>query len=381
MKHNSKEQLFRSWAQQLHREFEDICWRYKVHLRAPIIEISPSKKVFGSWKADIRTLSISSYLIKNYSWEVTLNVFKHELAHQICSEIFNSKEMSHGESFQHACDIFGLPKPFRKARGDFPKHLASMSEKTTLSTTGKRFLTKVEKLLALAQSANEHEATLAMQKANELIARYNLECLEKGGSSRYTFVIINKKKKRIETYQRRICSLLIDFFHVKVVTSSLYDPQTDQSHKTIELLGTIENVAIAEYCFHFLENQLALLWQNNRHRFTGKTRTEKYSYYLGVLKGFNDKLSEQSLRVNGVKMPAPTPHREGEDIHSLVKVEDKKLAEYVQMRFPRLRKISRHGPRIYPGTYSEGVTSGKTLTLKKGISEKDQNKIKLLLSN
>ncbi len=365
------EKLSRFWSQQLQSEFEEICWQYNIHLRPPVIEINRSKTVFGSWQADTRTLRISSFLIVSYSWAVTLNVFKHEMAHQMCSEIFRSREVAHGEDFQRSCEIIGVPEEFRGAGGDLPEHLYSLSKGTSFTSRGRRFVEKVEKLLALAQSANEHEAALAMQKANELIDKYNVECLETGSTSPYTYLIINKKKKRIETYQRRICAILIEFFHVKVVTSSLYDPLANQSHKTIELLGTVENVAIAEYCYHFLESQLAFLWGQNRYKYTGKVRTEKNSYYMGLLKGFYEKLSRQSS--------SPSLCHESVDIKSLIKVEDKKLEAYTQMRFPRLRKITRQGPKIYRGTYNEGIETGKTLTLAKGISEKDGNRGKMLV--
>ncbi len=373
------EKLSGFWSQQLHSEFEEICWQYNIQLRPPVIEVTRSKSVFGSWQADTRTLRVSSFLITSYSWAVTLNVFKHEIAHQMCSEIFRSREVSHGEDFQKSCEIIGLPKEYRGAGGDLSEHLCSLSKGTSFTSRGRRFIEKVEKLLALAQSANEHEAALAMQKANELIDKYNVECMETGNTLHYTYLIINKKKKRIASYERRICAILIEFFHVKVITSSLYDPLTNQTHKTMELLGTIENVAIAEYCYHFLENQLAFLWQQNRHRYTGKVRTEKYSYYLGLLKGFYRKLSQQNKKSNGGNtLSSPSLSRKSTDLTSLIRVEEKKLETYVHMRFPRLRKIRRRGPKIYRSTYNEGIKTGKTLTLAKGISEEDGNRGKML---
>ncbi len=370
------EKLFAFWAQQLHHEFEDICWQYSIRLQAPIIEISRSNTNYGSWKAGTRTLCISSYLITNYSWAVTQNVFKHEIAHQICSEIFHSRETAHGKDFEKACELLGLPEGYRGAGCDLPEHLSLLTKETVFTSGGRKFITKVEKLLALARSANEHEATLAMQKANELVDKYNLACLAAGNESCYYHVIINNKKKQIPSYQRRICSILIEFFYVKVVTSSLYDPHTDQSHKTIEVFGTQENVTLAEYCYHFLENRLAFLWKQNRHKYTGKVRTERTSYYLGVLNGFHKQLSRRRGVASEKKVnsdPAKIT-----DLKALLRVEDTKLDAYVQMRFPRLRKISRRGLKIYPTTYDEGVESGKALKLSKGISVNDGNRGRLI---
>ena len=67
-------------------------------------------------------------------------------------------------------------------------------------------------------------------------------------------MLIEIGKKQVATYQRHICRILQDFFFVRVVLSETYKPATNEVHKAIELLGTSENVAIAEYCCHFLEN-------------------------------------------------------------------------------------------------------------------------------
>ena len=365
---------FRIWTRQLLHEFQDLTWRYNVALQAPAIEISSSKKRLGSWHSDSRTIKISSHLILHHSWASTLNVLKHEMAHQVCSEIFNSGEVAHGSAFREACSLLGVPHEYRSAAGDLPATLDHLQTETKEITEGRRFLSRVEKLLALAQSANENEASLAMQKANELIEKYNLKIWENNTTCHYRCVIINRKKKRIEGWQRKICLILRDFFFVKTIFTSLYDPLTDNIHKTIELLGAEENVTVAEYCYSFLENQLMTLWNTNRHKFNGSARTEKNSYYLGILAGFYDTLQKQngkcSSRENPVCKNAGTLH---ETLSSLIVAEDHNLNAFISMKHPRLRKISRSGPRIYRNTYDDGVAIGREIVFHKGIHRKDKH--------
>ncbi len=375
---NNIEQFSSLWARQLHTEFSDICWQYNVKLTPPVFEISKTKQQLGSWDAESRTIRISFFLITNHSWAVTLNVLKHEMAHQICAEIFQSREVAHGESFDRACDYLGLPKEYRRASGDLPESLDLIGQGSRPTSEGRRFIDKVEKLLALAQSANENEAALAMQKANELIEKYNIMQMESAQDVSYTYVIINRKKKRIETYQRQICAILRDFFFVKIVTSFLYDPLSNQTHKTIEILGSNENVAIAEYCYHFLENQLSALWSKNKHRYNGKTRTEKNSYYMGLLKGFNGKLRKQKEQSKKARVVAASDNGQSQKMYSLVVSEDERLNDYVEIKFPRLSKISRRGPRIYKSTYDEGIETGKNITLHKGVTQTDGNRGNIL---
>lgn len=281
------------WLNQLFVEYEEICWSYGVTLTPPVFEISDSKKEVGSWDSETRTIRLSRHLITDNSWLVTLQVLKHEMAHQLCAELFETQEKGHGAEFQRGCELLGVEPEYRRANSSLPEFAKNLMKETGISNTGRRFINKVEKLLALARSPNENEATLAMQKANELIEKYNLRFFELGAKREFGYAVINRKRKRIESYQRHICRILQDFFFVNVVTSSLYDPGTDQSHKIIEILGAKENVAIGEYCYFFLENKLFSLWAHNRHRFNGTTRTEKNSYFLGLLAGFYDKLKNQ----------------------------------------------------------------------------------------
>jgi len=81
----------RAWAAELYREHESVGWQYSVDLPRPMIEISQARREWGAWDARSRTLRISAHLIETHSWDITLNVFKHEMAHQIVTDLFNSE--------------------------------------------------------------------------------------------------------------------------------------------------------------------------------------------------------------------------------------------------------------------------------------------------
>ncbi len=349
------------WLNQLLVEYEEICWSYGVELTPPVFEISDSRKEVGSWDSVTRTIRLSRYLIAENSWMVTLQVLKHEMAHQLCSELFGSRERGHGTEFQRGCELLGIEPEYRLAKSSLPELEKKLMKEDDISDKGRRFVNRVEKLLALARSPNENEATLAMQKANELIEKYNLSFLEDGEKRVFGYAVINRKRKRIESYQRHICRILQDFFFVRVVTSSLYDPETDQNYKIIEILGVRENVAIGEYCYFFLENKLFSLWAHNRHKFKGTTRTEKNSYFLGLLAGFYDKLKKQGERTTDGSVRAQA--------EAMVLVSARReIEDYIGSRYPRLQKVSRRTAKIYKSTYSDGVTTGRTITLTKGVA-------------
>lgn len=352
------------WCDQLLSEYDNILWSYNIDLAPPILEISESKREMGSWNSADRTLRLSSDLIVECPWTVVQQVLKHEMAHQICSELMGSGETGHGPDFLKACDLLGVETGFRGPCSTLAELEMCLEGKNTISGSGRKFIDKIEKLLALATSANEHEAALAMEKATELIDKYGVSSFELGRERNFGYILINRKRKRIERYQRAVCRILQEFFSVRVIMSTLYDPFVLDSHKVIELLGTRENVVVAEYCYYFLENKLESLWNHNRHRFRGQARREKNSYFLGLLAGFYKKLEQ------GRKQREKRAEKEhhSEEMERMLVLSKNELDRYVSARFPRLRKARRSGAKVYRNTYSEGVKTGGTITLAKGVS-------------
>ena len=370
----NKTGLFRLWSRQLQREFEYICWSYGLKLAMPLLEISRDKSRYGSWNHQQRTISISSVLIENYTWDIVIQILKHEMAHQVCSEIFGDPSGGHGENFRQACDLLGLAPEFRSAGGDLPQHFAGKTTADRLTVQGRRFIEKIGKLLALARSPNEHEANLAMTKAGELMDRYNLRSLEDDAGQGCGYVIINHKKKRIERYQRQICHILQEFFYVRVVFSSLYDPRLGGEHRIIELLGRWENIEVAEYVYYFLEKKLQSLWQENRRKFSGNARRAKNSYYSGLLDGFFNKLQKQNERLKqGMGRAACTA-----TTSALVVAEDRELGNFVANRYPRLSRRTHRAARIYRDSYDGGLSEGGKIVLNKGVGGKAGNSGRLL---
>ncbi len=358
------------WGRQLLAEFANINWQYGLALKTPVFEITEAEKRCGSWQAGTRIIRISARLITGRSWDITCQILKHEMAHQICSELFFEADAGHGPVFEKACDLLGLPAPFRRASGDLPELAGTGPAENQQTEQGRHFIRRIGKLLALAGSANEHEAAIAMEKASQLMARHNLQQVQEDLHSEFTSLIINGKTKRLERWQHKICAILLRFFYVKVVTASLYDPLQDTHHKTIEIFGRQENVAIAEYCYAFLSGQLASLWQQNRKKASGKGIRARNSYYLGLLQGFHDKLlAQEALTARPRPEKRETDRSADPGMAVLIRAEERELDQFVGMRFPRLRRRSGSGAMIYRDTFEQGRTDGGQIVLHKGVAD------------
>ena len=343
-----------------------------MNLKRPIIEIYDSDTHWGDWDPTFRTMRFSVNLIMGHSWDVVVNILKHEMAHQIVTDIFNSVD-GHGVLFKRACQMIGVPDEFCRAGGDIPRKLTDFRE-DDIDSENTRILEKVRKLLSLAQSNNEHEAFLAMKKANELIEKYNIERIEQNKDSQYVHAVINHRRKRIENYQRYICLILKDYFFVEIVYSYLYDAVNCETYKTIEILGTRENVLIAEYVYYFLLNQLEILWKAHKSKKGNGRAKNKRSYRLGVIKGFRDKLHQMEKKRSYHNLD----NSELQTTSAMICAQDKVLSIFKSKRFPRLTNYRSQTATLHYGTYAAGINDGKQLTIHRGVTENGGFQGKLL---
>lgn len=353
-----EQQLRMAWLQQLRVEYADICFQYRIELQPPVFTLTDSRSCLGSWDTNYRLLSISSFLIRSCPWNITLQVFKHEMAHQICAEIFSRPDGNHGRLFRQACQLIGVPEPFTRARADSASSLQSFTMSDAPRTArGRNVLSKVEKLLALAGSDNEYEAALAMQKAGELLTGHNLSLGMAEDKAAYQHLVLKTERQRMPGYLRGVCALLQDFFFVQVIVASIYDPEKNITLRTIELFGRPENVAVAEHCYYFLRQNLTRLWQNNKHQFSGSRQRARNSYFHGVVSGFRAKLAGSEQGYTHSRPEA------GEHVSALVVAEDQELQRFIANSFPRIRIQRRRTIHVNREAYHQAVATGKTLVL------------------
>ncbi len=349
----------KEWTLQLRREFEEICFHFRVPLKIPFIHIVDLKSRWGSWESQTRTLSIATRLITDYSWSTVLQVFKHEIAHQYVDEIIAIQEDPHGPSFKQACEILGVEKWAQKSEIHSSVLLADLSHPSK-SPEEEALLRRIERLLALSQSTNEHEALAAMNKVSELHEKYKISQLSLESSDEFKTHIIDHKVRRLASFHGSLASILINYFSVHVVFSSLYDKDTQSSHKIIEILGRPESVQLAEYVYWFLYNTLKVLWKQYKERTNVQGVAAKNTYYLGVLKGFDNKMqNSKKERTEQITLAS--------NEKSLVRLEQKRLDDYLKSRHPRLHTARSTRRTCNAKIFQDGVVKGKDLCIHEGL--------------
>jgi len=353
------------WAAQLSREHEALSWRYGVDLTTPTINISSGKSRLGCWNSNTKSISISSHLIKTEVWDIVLEVLKHEMAHQYVSTFYDNADI-HGKYFKLACKKLGVHKAFVAGGKDYNQRLQEF--KGELPADARKMLRKVEKLMALGQSNNEAEAQAASRKANYLLNKYNLQKINAGDDDPdIKYLTICHKKKRIESIQKALLSILRDYYYVNCLTSRTYHAQDDTVYKSMVLIGREEALIVAEYVYHFLLDTGQALWQSFKKKHSAK-RNEKISFDMGFIAGIkhNHELmfDDSQIIINGdLSLPVKATK-------ALMAQNHEENGKELSRLFPRLKsgKYGRH--QASSGAFKEGFKNGKNTHINKGVTSR-----------
>ncbi len=374
MTHIAMDNIEIKWAAQLIKEHRDISWKYRANLSTPTINISSGKKIVGLWSDKTKTLSISSHLIKNEIWDIVLEVLKHEMAHQYVSEFYNNAD-KHGKYFRKACKILGVHPAFIAGSQDYNKNLEAF--KGELSADAQKMLKKVEKLMALGQSNSEAEAKSASRKANYLLNKYNLQQINiENNNPDIKYLTICHKKKRIESIQRAILSILRNYYYVNCLTSHTYHAKDDTVYKSIVLVGRKEALKVAEYIYHFLFDTCQTLWQNFKKK-NRVQRGDKISFDMGFIAGIehNHKtvLEDSSMQINKNSfLPVKT-------VKALMEKKQRENQIEISRLFPKLKTVRYGRHQASSGAFKEGFKNGKKTHINKGMTNQGRGTIGLLV--
>ncbi len=320
-------------------------------MRKPLFALGDFKNRLGYWTSEKREIGLSRWFVMNHSWNDIREVLFHEMAHQLAAEVLNAcQEPPHGRSFQNACRMLKANPMSTGTYIPLSRQIFQTSE-----CDGDKTRLRIQKLMALAQSSNLFEAESAMTKAHELMAKYEIAQIAQNASREYFSIFVGKPALRHFREDYSLALLLMDYYFVKGIWVGAYVIEKGKMGRALEISGTARNLETACYIYDFIKQFIESEW--NKYNAGGKlNRYRKTDFSSGILSGFRMKLSQGSLACRSVSL-SPVPIR------------DVRLKQYVDMRFPRLRTFQRKGGCCYSDVVSDGTEIGKTLVIRKGISQ------------
>jgi len=324
----------------------------KLKIGKPLFSLTPMRKQLGTWSASKKEICISRTLVMEYPWDTVREVLRHEMAHQYAEqELGINGEPPHGPTFHRACALLRAdPGASRKIRSFYRRSASQL-------TTTDKVLIRVKKLMALAESANRHEAEAAMAKAHELIARYNIDLIAQAQKRKFISVFAGQPALRHLRDDYHLANLLQTFYFVQGLWVSAFVLTKNKMGRVLEISGTPTNVDIALYVYDYVRQFIDTQWSvyNNDKQLNHFRRTD---YAVGIIEGFYAKLNTTQQR-----------HLARDKRFALVKADDPLLEQYMSYRYPYTRSFSRNGSTQDDRVLADGMQVGRKLVIAKGVTE------------
>lgn len=214
----------------------------RVKLEMPNFQIADGMHDWGQWDASKRLIRLNKRLITEFEEGALAHVVKHEVAHQIVSEIFQMDGgcMSHGEFWKNACAMVGCDDR-RCASVDFLSGFAH-------SGKGNPIISKIQKLLNKGNDSavTMEESTLFLQKAQELLDQHQLSINMATGEVENAIIFnIGRPSglfyKRCPTWLHLLGELVQSHYHVN------YFIHHTMHGYCVMLYGEPQNLEVANY--------------------------------------------------------------------------------------------------------------------------------------
>lgn len=232
----------------------------------------------------------------------------------------------------------------------------------------KKVIAKIEKLLSLAQSSNEHEARLAAEKASELLIRHNLTLQQiVGRDPSYVIEERENGQSRYRVEDKYVCQVIQQFFFVRVLIGRRLDTASGSRRvrTVISFVGDEVNAKVAAFVWEFLTRKYKELFSGYCER-NGASNRVRQSYYLGLTIGLSEQLKARRSTV--------------EDHMALVVVDDPRLNDFVnsvahgERRDSFVKKADAHASEA-------GVADGRVLQIQRGIEHRATDSNLMLEAN
>lgn len=223
-----------------------------------------------------------------------------------------------------------------------------------------KIIEKIKKLFALSASPNEHEAGLAMQRAYELMEKYEVSITEIE-REQSAFTKAQFRASRTETLEQKyVLQILIDHFYVRII----HMEGLKAFGKNYCIVGKKHNVILAYHVYTFLSETFKRLWRTNgskliRKKMKPKRRNKiRESYYFGLHRSLDQKLIDKrnALQAEGIVLASDSAD----------------LEEFLKNLLPDMHvKEEKIEARDF-AAYEKGMADGSTVEINKPIPSHEQ---------
>lgn len=217
-----------------------------------------------------------------------------------------------------------------------------------------QIIDKIRKLLALANSGNEHEAALAASHVQRLLSEHNLAIAD---------IEADIKPQSADKVETAIAKTMSKWMrHLSAGVCTAFDCQAihNPAEGKMIFIGVGADVQIAAYTFTYLDKTVRKLCRNYMKNHSSDSISSRgrelvrQSYYLGAVSTITGRLREQKVQ---------TPITPG----ALVPVK-KELIKKAMSEMGAIRSVRSRRSYVNSDAYTKGQQDGRQIGISKGIS-------------
>lgn len=225
---------------------------------------------------------------------------------------------------------------------------------------------KIKKLLSLSKSPNEHEAALALHKAQELLRKHNLSMEEV-----FSFTADNVREnsafsgKKVPTWIGWLASVVAETFGVRVYKNSQYLDGRPQKRE-IRFIGFEADLMIAEHCFEYVRRGIESGYRGKRAELRSRgikkfPRNFKNAYALGYIEAVKEKMAQLA------RIQPRQDFQANEHVSSLPVVKQNAIDEYIKQHL-NLGRARRSRMQLDRAAYMAGLEDGARIPISKPVT-------------
>lgn len=231
---------------------------------------------------------------------------------------------------------------------------------------------KIEKLIKLSSSPNEHEASLALAKAQELMQQYSIAFADLVlDESKTTIVDVQQEivMKDVDDWEGRLCNNISKIFDVKCIYNQYWIRRNlnKVKHRDIQLFGLPDDLLAAKAMIQMVHKAILTIAASHfalmkakgvigAHR--GRTLAYKYGWFLGCGQRICERVEEQRR------------HQLAQDnkMTALVIRKAELVDNYIKNLYGKLEELKQSKARASQLGYDAGVQAGNSIALNKQVN-------------
>jgi hypothetical protein len=317
--------------------------------RWPIILVCiEDPKIIGFFDPNNLTIGLNKNIMYQVGDKTLRDILRHEIAHYLVYAQTKNAYQGHDQGYRDFCRSYNMGPEVYSAKLDI-----KLEEVKEQSKDAQSIISKVKKLLKLAQSSNQFESEMATTKANEILLKHNIKNLTESEISENWYVkdlpSHNKSSAKLES----IVGILKQFLVYPILSHN-------KAGVHIEMTGKKVNLELAEYVYHFLDIEMEYLYKLHRIAFPKlKGITAKNSFMLGLSQGYIEKIqaSKSDLQITHSK--------------ELMILESKLQDAFSEVN-PNIRRTASHR-NFCADSNSQGKKAGASMNINPGLKSKTSN--------